>query len=264
MRTTGRFIVVDVCLLTAQPLFAQEDRTPPVLLDFTIVPAVFEAASGNVTHQFCGTTIDNLAGVASLTVDLRSASNGTRLTGGSASTVAGDEFCGAMVVPQFAPLGTYWIAVFIRDRATNGVCYQPAGTTACSGVNAPVADLCSSGVCTVTIVELGGANDADNDGVPEDADNCPNDQNPGQGDRDLDLIGDVCDPFPDDRDNEQAQCELDLATCLATGTPDADGDGEEEPSVILTPHREPVYHRENCVCAPMRKDSPWAMLRLSR
>ena len=39
--------------------------------------------------------------------------------------------------------------------------------------------------------------------------------NPDQADRDLDLIGDVCDPFPDDRDNEKAQCAADLAQALA-------------------------------------------------
>ena len=57
--------------------------------------------------------------------------------------------------------------------------------------------------------------DNDEDDVPDIADNCPCDHNPNQEDRDLDLIGDVCDPFPDDRDNEKAQCAADLAQALA-------------------------------------------------
>jgi probable HAF family extracellular repeat protein len=39
-----------------------------------------------------------------------------------------------------------------------------------------------------------GLPDSDNDGVPDDADNCPNTPNPDQADADLDLIGDVCEP----------------------------------------------------------------------
>ena len=40
--------------------------------------------------------------------------------------------------------------------------------------------------------------DADNDGVPDTTDNCPQDSNPNQADGDGDGIGDVCDPNPND------------------------------------------------------------------
>jgi endonuclease I len=48
---------------------------------------------------------------------------------------------------------------------------------------------CKSGPC------LGPAADRDADGVPDTADNCPDDANADQADKDNDRIGDVCDPI---------------------------------------------------------------------
>jgi hypothetical protein len=69
--------------------------------------------------------------------------------------------------------------------------------------------------------------DSDNDGVPDNSDNCPNTYNPNQTDSDGDGIGDACestpptdsdsDGIPDSRDN-----------CASTYNPDqkdSDGDG---------------------------------------
>jgi hypothetical protein len=81
-----------------------------------------------------------------------------------------------------------------------------------------VPDLCQLGPCEVTNRPGSALPDSDGDSVPDDADNCPTIANPDQADVDLDLIGDACDPFPNDRDNEQAQCEADLAQCIAEQT----------------------------------------------
>ena len=65
--------------------------------------------------------------------------------------------------------------------------------------------------------------DADNDGIINIADNCPQDPNPGQENADGDTFGDVCDPFPADKDN--------LGACLGglddlqALLRDSDGDG---------------------------------------
>ena len=67
-------------------------------------------------------------------------------------------------------------------------------------------------------------NDADNDGWPDDCDNCPDDANADQADGDGDGVGDACDNCPDCRNPNQA---------------DADGDGVgdacDHPSGICIP-----------------------------
>jgi hypothetical protein len=43
--------------------------------------------------------------------------------------------------------------------------------------------------------------DADNDGIPDSSDNCPDRFNPDQSDQDGDGLGDICDPYPSSSDN---------------------------------------------------------------
>ena len=78
--------------------------------------------------------------------------------------------------------------------------------------------------------------DGDSDGTPDGIDNCPLQSNPDQADRDLDGVGDLCDPFPDTPDHEKEQCFVDrddalaeLAECRSHPRfSDADGDGEAD------------------------------------
>lgn len=79
-------------------------------------------------------------------------------------------------------------------------------------------DLCEIGPCFLTNQLLSNLPDADNDGIPDVADNCPDDANADQADSDLDLIGDVCDPYPLSREHAlmDALAELDaLKACVA-------------------------------------------------
>jgi hypothetical protein len=51
--------------------------------------------------------------------------------------------------------------------------------------------------------------DADDDGVFDATDNCPNDANPGQEDADSDGVGDVCDNCPDHANPGQEDADSD-------------------------------------------------------
>ncbi len=83
---------------------------------------------------------------------------------------------------------------------------------------------------TQVVLDLGAGcdpfpNDTDNDGVPNNSDNCPLDANPGQQDADMDGIGDACDFGPADADMDGVPDSTD--NCLTTPNPlqeNADGD----------------------------------------
>jgi len=75
------------------------------------------------------------------------------------------------------------------------------------------------GNCNIT-------NDSDGDGIADDIDNCPNDENPNQADADGDSIGDVCD-LPDlvDSDGDGVADDEDAFPNDPNETKDTDGDG---------------------------------------
>ncbi len=84
-------------------------------------------------------------------------------------------------------------------------------------------------VCSVNIT-VANCPDADNDGVCDADDNCPNDANPNQEDADNDGIGDVCDDCPNDPDNDADNDGIcgDVDNCPNNANPnqeDLDNDG---------------------------------------
>ena len=210
-------------LLCTQPVaFSQEDTTPPVLLDFTISPIVFDTSEADVTISFCVTAADGLSGTANVGVRADDPTS-SPLTGpvGISLNFQGatspTEICGFAIAPRGSPQIEYLIEISLTDRVGNRrVVKHPihpcTGLEGCNNAQ----DLCEAGFgCSIENRALSELPDSDYDGIPDVGDNCPGTSNPTQEDRDLDLLGDACDPFPDERDNEQAQCEADLAACLA-------------------------------------------------
>ncbi|MEZ4318847.1 MAG: thrombospondin type 3 repeat-containing protein [Myxococcota bacterium] len=72
--------------------------------------------------------------------------------------------------------------------------------------------------------------DSDNDGVPDDLDNCPFDINTNQNDRDGDGVGNVCDNCPEDPNANQADSDGDGIgnRCDDGGEADADADADSD------------------------------------
>ena len=103
-------------LLAVSSAFAGEDTTPPVLLDFTIGPLVFDTSGGPATIDWCATASDDLSGVQSVGIVFG--------TVGVTSTVSGAGFpmntapvtrCNSFQVPQFSLFGTYVVGVSVND-----------------------------------------------------------------------------------------------------------------------------------------------------
>ncbi len=99
---------------------------------------------------------------------------------------------------------TFWI--FVAGLTDQGVNVKVRDTV--GGKSRRYTNPLGTGFVTIrgTIVELGAFPceadaDADNDGVPDSVDNCPNTPNPGQADTDGDGIGDACDLPPGTADS---------------------------------------------------------------
>ncbi|UCE18247.1 MAG: T9SS type A sorting domain-containing protein [Gemmatimonadota bacterium] len=83
--------------------------------------------------------------------------------------------------------------------------------------------------------------DADDDGILDADDNCPNDPNPGQEDKDFDAVGDVCDNCPDDPNADQADRDSDGTGDMCDSCMDTDGDGYGNPGYPIN-----TCEEDNC------------------
>lgn len=77
----------------------------------------------------------------------------------------------------------------------------------------------------VTLTRVPADQDGDEDGVADDADNCPIDANAEQGDVDDDGVGDVCDNCPADANPDQSDVDADGEGDVCEPAVDSDGDG---------------------------------------
>jgi hypothetical protein len=212
-------LLAPLCLFTAQvaPAYAQQDTTAPTILSFTITPAIFDTGPAAVLLTACVTARDNLSGLQLFQVFLAGGLNGPvdYNWGGSFNGELEGTSCAGFTVPRFSAYRSEFIGVSVEDQAGN---FSTSFYPGLFNADPQVPDLCQVGPCQATNRPATGLPDSDADGIPDDADNCPTVPNPNQLDSDFDLIGDVCDPFPNNRDNDQAQCDADFAQCTANLT----------------------------------------------
>jgi hypothetical protein len=143
---------------------AQEDVTPPVLTEVSVVPFVFDARRAEITLRACATAEDDLSGIQSIGISSTPEDGGQiRPTfdivpsSGLSLTLEG---CRDFVVPQSRPYTVFHLTVDVSDRAGNSRRYDdriffPA-------VNAE--DLCDVGTCRLSNEPLNSAVDVDEDG----------------------------------------------------------------------------------------------------
>lgn len=180
------------------------------LLRFSIDNSASMSSAGslNFTDSFpSGLVVSPSPGVMSTcTGGTVTASPGTSLVSYTNGTVSSQATCSITVNVQAAQSGVY--------ANTTGILTSSLGSsnaaTATLTVEAPVVD-----------------NDRDNDGIPNDLDNCPDNANSDQADLDSDGLGNACD---NDSDNDQMPDDYERANGLDPFNSfdqqsDPDGDG---------------------------------------
>ena len=129
-----------------------------------------------------------------------------------ARDAAGDfDFAHLLIAPGGATSDSFGFSLALSDSGDTALVGAPFGDTA-AGVDSGAA----------YVFEFA---DADTDGVPDFADNCPSTPNADQADLDADDLGDVCD---DDRDGDGKSNALDAFPDDGAATTDTDGDGQPD------------------------------------
>jgi hypothetical protein len=156
LRASSRTIILLTAILLTITIYshalAQEDTTPPVLLEFTISPVVFDAGQGDITFLWCATARDDLSGLLSV---VPMSSGGPILQGTQfpVGTLEG-QVCGTGTLAQFSAYGTYPLSVFVFDRVGNETRYEPFFVRTCLGGNCSLGETSEPGLCAFATCEL--------------------------------------------------------------------------------------------------------------
>jgi hypothetical protein len=200
-----RFAAVVLLVVLAGRADAQQDVTPPELLEFWITPVVLDTGEEDVSVEWCATFRDDRSGLDRINVQgflLPFPESGLAVNLGGQRPEVGEELagtiCGMQFFPQFSPYGIWGLNVDLTDGVGRQSRYFDPAV-----VVGPL-DLCAVGPCRLSNRSASGLPDTDEDGTPNDADNCPADPNADQADLDLDWFGDACDLCPDYRSPNNA------------------------------------------------------------
>jgi hypothetical protein len=111
------------CVVENRSLTGVEDTTPPVLLDFSISPVLFDTSTQDASVSFCVTASDDLSGVGNVGVRADSPSSmpisgffaiSLNFQGTNNGTV-----CGSAIVPVGSPFEVEPLVIQLTDRVGN-------------------------------------------------------------------------------------------------------------------------------------------------
>src|SRR5687768_16208358 len=100
-----------------------EDTTPPLLVNFSITPVLFDTTTQDATVSFCVTATDDLSGVGDVGVRADSPSSmpisgffgiSLNFQGSNNATI-----CGSAVIPVGSPLEIEPLLITLTDRVGN-------------------------------------------------------------------------------------------------------------------------------------------------
>jgi hypothetical protein len=153
-------LVLFAVLLLAPAAFAQQDTTPPALVQLDFSPKTIDVGVSDAVVNCTVQVSDDLSGFLSGFVRFNGPSVSHQCSFGASNLISGDRFDGVyqgvVTIPQFSPQGTWEVgAVVLIDEVNNSI-------------NLSTPDLAAMGFPT----QLEVVSDSDGDGVPDNLDDC--------------------------------------------------------------------------------------------
>jgi hypothetical protein len=158
-------------LLISMPtdLYAQEDTTPPELVEFDFNPKTIDVSAGSQDVTFTLRLTDDLSGLNHVSVGITSPSGSLSRYQGATGPITGDRNDGiyevVININQYYESGIWHVKeVRAQDEVNNSIIYSE---TELSTMGFP------------TELEVVSVSDTDGDGIPDDQDDCPDEDATG-------------------------------------------------------------------------------------
>ena len=113
----GTIFLIACLMFLSKRVSAQEDVTPPVLLEFSISPVIFDLGPSSVLLRFCATAADDLSGFGFIGVYLNPLSGGTGFNTGGIGVAKWSNFCIKLCRKLLSSILSIWgISNYDRTR----------------------------------------------------------------------------------------------------------------------------------------------------